>query len=557
MTSAIEPRAGISRREFLYTLGAAALAGCAPAGKSPLPPGELFGMSHTLGHRLREGGFPAPSETRQTGVLIVGGGISGLSAAWKLANAAVDDFLVLEMESELGGNSRAGQSPLVAYPWGAHYLPLPSRESTAVRELLAELNVLQGDPAAAKPTYDERYLCATPQERVYRNGLWDEGQLPLRGLEAAEREQQRRFHARMEELKQAKGKDGRRAFAIPMELSSQDPAWRELDRIPFSQWLNDNGFTAPTLHWLANYACRDDYGMAHTQTSAWAGLHYFACRNGEAANAASDSVLTAPEGNVWLVRGLARKATGRILTDALVWRIEEGKSTVAVDVLFGAKTVRFEARQLIWAAPAFVLPRVWPGIPGELKAAALAGDYAPWLTANLHLSDFPEERHGAPPAWDNIFYDSPGLGYAVATHQLIRRRLSGTVFTYYRALHEVAPAEGRRLLLETPREAWAEGILAELEQVHPDIRRLTTRLDIFRNGHAMRRSVPGSLWYDHGSKGWSHGQREKLAKFRSRRITLAHADLSGFSLFEEAQYRGVLAAERVMSARGVRFKTSL
>ena len=85
-------------------MGAAALAGCAPVGKPPLPPGELLGMSHALGHRLRDGGFPAPSEIRKTDVLIVGGGISGLSAAWKLAKSAVDDFLVLEMESEAGGN---------------------------------------------------------------------------------------------------------------------------------------------------------------------------------------------------------------------------------------------------------------------------------------------------------------------------------------------------------------------------------------------------------------------------------------------------------------------
>ena len=203
---------------------------------------------------------------------------------------------------------------------------------------------------------------------------------------------------------------------------------------------------------------------------------------GEAANAANDAVLTAPEGNAWLMRGLAKRASGRIVTGAMVWRIEEGKANVVVDAVVDGKTVRFEARQLIWAAPAFVLPHVWPAIPGELKAAAQAGDYAPWLTANLHLADFPEERHGAPPAWDNVFYDSPGLGYVVAT-----------------------------------------------------------RLDIFRNGHAMRRPVPGSIWY---------GQRQKLADFRSRRITLAHADLSGFSLFEEAQYRGVLAAQRVMSALG-------
>ena len=491
-------------------------------------------MAQQLGHRLLAGNFPAPQETRKAGVLIVGGGVSGLGAAWKLGNSGCDDFLVLEMESEAGGNSRAGRSPLVAYPWGAHYLPLPGPEATDVRALLAELNVLQGDSAAVRPVYDERYLCATPQERVYRNGQWEEGLLAQRAVDAGERSEQRRFQECMAELRQARGRDGRRLFAIPMALSSRDPEWRALDQISFARWLDDNGYTAPSLHWLANYACRDDYGADYRQTSAWAGLHYFACRNGEAANAASDAVLTAPEGNAWLVRGLAAKATGRIETGALVWRIEEGKSAVTVDALLDGKSVRYEARQLIWAAPAFVLPRVWPAMPGELRAAALAGEYSPWLTANLHLSAFPEERHGAPLAWDNVLYDSPGLGYVVATHQLIRRRPSGTVLTWYRALHELAPLAGRRLLLETPRETWAESILAELERVHPDIRQLTTRLDIFRNAHAMRRPIPGSLF---------NGQREKLAAFHTLRLRLAHADLSGFSLFEEALYRGVQAAE--------------
>jgi hypothetical protein len=63
----------------------------------------------------------------------------------------------------------------------------------------------------------------------------------------------------------------------------------------------------------------------------------------------------------------------------------------------------------------------------------------------------------------------------------------------------------------------------------------------------MRRPVPGSLWDDHRSNSWPQGQRQKLADFRSPRITLAHADLSGFSLFEEAQYRGVVAAQRVLA----------
>jgi hypothetical protein len=267
-------------------------------------------------------------------------------------------------------------------------------------------------------------------------------------------------------------------------------------------------------------------------------LHYFASRNGEAANAHGDTVLTAPEGNAWLVRGLAKTAGDRLQTGAMVCRVEDGKHRLGVDVLQGDRMLRYEARQLIWAAPLFILPRVWAAMPGELRGAALGCDYAPWLVANLHLSAWPEERHGAAQSWDNVFYDSPGLGYVAATHQLIRRQPGGTIFTYYRALHDMAPAEGRRLLLETPREAWAEGILVELERVHPDIRQQVTRLDVFRNGHAMRRPLPGSLF---------GGQRERLAQFKSTRIHLAHADLSGFSLFEEAQYRGVLAARRSIS----------
>src|SRR5574343_977477 len=410
-----------SRREFLATVGAAALAGCAPAGKPALPPGDLLGMNAALGHRLRDGDFPKPTTTRQTGTLIVGAGISGLSAGWWLARQGHTDFTILEMDGAPGGNSRGGQSPVVAYPWGAHYLPLPGPEAIHVRTLLAELGVLQGDPAALRPSYDERYLCATPQERVYRHGLWEEGLLPHRGLDAAERAEQKRFHARMEELKRATGRDGRRAFAIPMALSSRDADWRALDRPSFRDWLLAEGYTAPSLHWLANYACRDDYGTDYARTSAWAGLHYFACRDGEAANASPDTVITAPDGNAWLMRALLKSAGERLLTDAFVWRLESRKQGLTVDVLHDGKTLRIEARQVIWAAPHFILPKVWVNAPAGLPGMLEGLSYAPWLVANLHLSARPIERHGAPPAWDNVLFDSAGLGYVDAQHQAFIR----------------------------------------------------------------------------------------------------------------------------------------
>jgi hypothetical protein len=304
----------MDRRDFLTAVaaaGAVSLAGCSSA-PVPLPPGDLLGASLDLGHRLRERNFAPPGETRQVPVLIVGAGIGGLAAGWKLAQSGFADFLIVELESEAGGNSRAGSNAVSAYPWGAHYLPLPTREATAVRELLAELGVLQGDPRAVQPVYDERYLCATPQERLYRHGRWQEGLLPQTGVSAAERHQYQQFGELMEDFRLRRDGLGRRAFALPMALSSRAPELLALDRISMRDWLLAQGFDSPHLHWYVNYACRDDYGTGSAAVSAWAGIHYFACRDGEAQNAGSETVLTAPAGNAWLVAGMLRSIRARV-----------------------------------------------------------------------------------------------------------------------------------------------------------------------------------------------------------------------------------------------------
>jgi hypothetical protein len=188
-----------------------------------LPPGTLSGADEALGHRLRQPDFPAPTETRRTTVAIAGGGIGGLSAAWKLARSGCDDFLLLEMENEAGGNSRAGSNEVSAYPLGAHYLPLPPREARATRELLAELGVLRGPVDAAHPEYDERYLCHAPQERLYSNGYWQEGLWPTLGVPATERSQYTRFQDHVSELRQRRDGAGRRPFALPLALSGPRP----------------------------------------------------------------------------------------------------------------------------------------------------------------------------------------------------------------------------------------------------------------------------------------------------------------------------------------------
>ncbi len=484
-------------------------------------------------------------------MLIVGAGIGGLSAGWKLAKSGFKDFLIAELETSAGGNSRAGRNEVSAYPLAAHYLPLPTREATAVRELLAELGVLHGDPNAERPRYDESYLCATPQERLYRNGWWQDGVVPQHGVSVAERAQYERFHALMEGFKQRRD-GGRRAFALPMELSSAAPDLRALDQLTMRDWLFNQGCDAPMLHWYVDYACRDDYGTSSAEVSAWAGIHYFACRNGEALDAADDAVLTTPGGNAWLAEGLLQSirehAGDRLLTGALAVRVAETDDGMVVDFWQPAenRVLRILAEQLIWAAPLFLVPHVFAG-HDDLKSAARHFTHAPWLVANLTLSQLPESRAGVSTAWDNVLYDSPALGYVVATHQQMRLRPGATVLTYYHALSSMAPQAGRAMLQATTREVWAEQILADLERAHPDIRRVTTRLDVFRDGHAMVRPLPGLVW----------GEARRVFAADHPRLRFAHADASGFSLFEEAQYRGVLAAERTLNRLGKQFTTSL
>jgi hypothetical protein len=165
--------------------------------------------------------------------------------------------------------------------------------------------------------------------------------------------------------------------------------------------------------------------------------------------------------------------------------------------------------------------------------------------ANLTLTEAPQTRAGHPLAWDNVLHDSAALGYVVATHQQLRYAPGPTVITWYRALQEESASRQRRLL--QGREAWAEEILTDLSRPHPEIRELTTRIDVHRHAHAMIRPLPGRLW---------GGSRQVFEKGGAG-IQFAHADVSGLSLFEEANYRGVLAAERTLARLGVSFASSL
>ncbi len=503
----------VGRRSFLRA-SSAALVGLSLKGSRRIE-GSFVNDNFQMGHLLRDrAAFPAPARKEKFPVVIAGGGIAGLSAAWRLRKRGFRDFVLLEMNQQAGGNARWGENEITAYPWAAHYVPVPGPKAEYVLELFEDLGVLKDGQ------WNERYLCFAPQERLFLFGRWQDGIEPAVGLRQKDRDQFQRLEDLLAKFRATGG------FTIPLELGRSEKQ-AELDRISFADWLRQQGFDSRLLLWYMNYACRDDYGALAGATSAWAGIHYFSSRPVE-----EKGPLTWPEGNGWITRRLLERVGENVRTGQMVHRIVPSARGVTV---FAGDT-EYQAEFVIFAAPSFLAHYVMDGFP-RLQDF----QYSPWLTANLTLERLPDSR-GAEPTWDTVFLDSPTLGYVDATHQTLRTYVDRTVWTFYWALADGEPADGRRLLLATDWNYWKEAILHDLERVHSDIRDCVSRIDVMRMGHAMIRPAVGSIFSQ---------ERLRLARRHPRsRILFANSDLSGISIFEEAQYHGVLAAQAVLEHLG-------
>lgn len=504
-----------TRRQLLTGFVAApALVGLPPKTDRVIAGGFVF-ESQERGHRMRDhAAYAVPSEVRRSPVVIVGGGMAGLCAAWWLDKKGFHDFVLLEMESEAGGNSRFGENDVSAYPWGAHYIPVPNVESTLVREILTEFGVWKDGQ------WEERFLCHSPQERLFLHGRWQEGIEPEVGATKDDHDQYRRFLDRVAAFRDTG------AFTIPQALGAgkAQAMTAELDRLSFAAWLDREGFRSPYLRWYCDYSTRDDYGASLSEASAWAGLHYFAAREHE-----EKGPLTWPEGNGWLLRKLTAKLARYIRTGELVRQITRKSNRWQIV----SEKSKWEAEAVIFAAPTYLAPHL---IEGFAPLPSLT--YSPWVVSNLTLDRLPDKLGEV--AWDNVIYGSPSLGYVSATHQSLRTHVPKTVWTHYWALGGGNPPALRRKLLADTWSVWRDRVLADLSRPHPQIRACVERIDIFRNGHAMSRPSPGVR------------TSSDLQRLRAglNGLQFAHADLSGFSIFEEAQYWGVRGAMKTLRQLG-------
>jgi phytoene dehydrogenase-like protein len=530
---------GLSRREFaMGVLGAAALQHCRAA-PAELPDGELLLPGKAAGHRLRDGtlGAARPASLEPARVLIVGAGVAGLSASWRLARAGLRDVVILELDDAPGGTARSGASPVTPYPWGAHYIVAPLPGEPQLASLLAEMGALE--PGANPPAVAEFAACREPEERVFRLGRWYPGLYLHAGATADDRAQLQRFQGEIARWVGFRDGAGRRAFVLPQSAASDAPEVTALDAESFASWLDRRRLTSLRLRWLADYACRDDYGLLAADTSAWAGLAYFAARIAEPGDDAQP-VVTWPEGNGRIIRHLALRSAATLRLGHVVSSVTRTDAGVEVLAHSADGARGFLAERVIMASPELVNRRIVSGL-ARARGPEPAIDRGAWAVANLHLAERPRLRpDDAPLAWDNVLYDSPSLGYVVATHQSGRDH-GPSVFTWYYPFTGEGSA-ARRALDGASREDWAEAALADISRAHPDIRQLCRRIDVAYWGHGMVRPRVGSVFQP--------ALRAARAPFGQ--VFFAGSELSGFSLFEEALDHGVRAANEVLASLGWR-----
>ena len=333
---------------------------------------------------------------------------------------------------------------------------------------------------------------------------------------------------------------GKAGFALPTARAPWTPAHAALDAVTAAQWLREQGLVDPLVLAYLDYCCRDDYGAGADTVSAWALVHYFASRHGFAAPGDDandrDPVLTWPDGNAPLVQALRQPFADRVRTGRAVFRIDEGLREITAWAFAGAEVERWTAKHVVVATPLFIAAHVLRAPPAPLVAAATLQRRAPWMVANLRLDDLPLDRVGAPLSWDNVIHGSPSLGYVDAQHQSLGRVVGERLLSAYWAFKD---SDRKRLLTMSWQDA-TQLILDDLREVHPDLSERLLQVDIVRHGHAMAIPTPGMR------------SNAALAAIpdSAARVSFAHADLSAYSVFEEAFTRGDAAGRRVARALG-------
>jgi glycine/D-amino acid oxidase-like deaminating enzyme len=318
-------------------------------GDDATTPHELFWDK--AGALARLGGIPAATE--RVRVCIVGGGIAGLSAAYRLADLSP---VILEGAPRLGGNSKGEVWNGVAYSLGAAYVAKPDPGSPT-RQLLEELKL-----------WDQMRPDANPD-----SSFWEGVSDPSRAAEF------RKARAVLEDVWENSFPE------IPFKPDGQltREAWDALDRIPFKSWFENaiGGPLHPHVEEFLQMYCWSSFAGEFDTISALQGLNFF-CSD-------LHGIFALPGGNSAIARAFAasiREKTGVQAFRTGSYAVDVTTTNEGVRVCYhtpGGKLRTLTADVCIVACPKWVARYVVSGLSAEQNQAMRGISYRAYLTANV------------------------------------------------------------------------------------------------------------------------------------------------------------------------------
>jgi phytoene dehydrogenase-like protein len=445
-----------SRRDAIRYLIAGAVAAACPipgkilsAAETGTPLEKLGSEENKLCHQVRDGTvfhFPPPSSECE--VAIVGGGPSGLIAAYRLHDA---DFQLLEKEPRLGGNAISEQWRDLWYSTGAAYNGDPGVESLC-REIGMEIHPIHSVDAAI---INDQLV-----PEFWAGGLW-KSPYP-------------------ESVK--RNFDAARKAMLALDLKTNA---EKLDSMTFAELLKPYG---PEIKaWFDNYG-PNNWGADTENTSALIGATAFRWGGGVEMDR-----FTWPGGlgriSLALEDAILKKSPGRLHKDATVLRVMPKGDKVHVSFSEGGELKTLAAKTVVIACPKFIAKRIIFGLDDEHAAAMDAMRYAPYLVVNVC---FRQVIYNG--SYDtNVPAPSPIVDFNVADW-IINRDNKETkrpsVLTCYVPRPE---SERKKILKDDFCLALGEHVVALLDRWFPGSRAKVEEVHIYRRGHPMYLAAPGVL----------------------------------------------------------------